>query len=307
MGFARGWLKEKMTEFFDTFFDIPVPLWQWIVSQIIGVFLIVANIFGWQQKDKIRLLWFLVILNILALAANIFLFNWVVVALGSVGAVKNLSFIFVETKRRARVAGAASKHCAICTSGGAEAEYALEVPLQPAYALEAGEITSKHVCKADINSESGGENVGENGSENGGKNGSESGYENALQGEKVLCVECSVDSGLLTRQARKDMALSVSLLVFFTIANVVTLYLTMAHPFDWVIIAGRIVGNYAIWSSGIHRAKLLGGLQFSSIMLVNALMFTNVMGVIMEIVIITSILTFYIRLLKNRGKKKEQT
>jgi len=89
--------------FFEFDYSVPLFGWQWIVSQILLGVLIVCIIIGWQQKDKVKLMKWQVGFNFLAAAANAFLFNWIVVAIGLVGGIRQIAFIMLEIKRRNRV------------------------------------------------------------------------------------------------------------------------------------------------------------------------------------------------------------
>jgi len=180
-----------------------VPLWQWVVSQALIAVLIVVNFIGWQQKDNTKLLWYQVVFNLIAATANTFLFNWVAVAVGTVGALRQLAFIWVNRRKKAAVGD---------------------------------EIAEKHAYN-----------------------------------------------------------LSILILVVFSIINVTTLYLAMENAYGYVIIATRLLVNWAMWTGDLHKNKIVTGVIWSSVMIVNAAMFLNIVGIVQYSMIITSIAIFYIR------------
>jgi len=80
-------------------FELPVPLAQYIVSQAIGVFLLVSIIIAFQAKNPKKTLFVLFIANILGFTAALLLLNYAVAALAAVTAVKNLVFFFMVGKK----------------------------------------------------------------------------------------------------------------------------------------------------------------------------------------------------------------
>jgi len=185
-----------------------VPLWQWIVSQVFIAVLIVVNFIGWQEKDNNKLLWWQVVFNLIAATANTFLFNWIAVAVGTVGALRQLSFIWVNKRKKKAL----------------------------------------------------GDQVAE-------------------------------------KQAHN---LSIIILVVFSIINVTTLYLAMENAYGYVIIATRLIVNWAMWTGDLHKNKIVTGIIWSSVMIVNAAMFLNIVGVVQYSMIIASIVIFYIRRRKSK-------
>ena len=59
-------------------FEIDVPLWQWIVSQVLGVFAIIVFSYAMLQKTKSKELAWLSSGNLLIAIISLLLRNWMV-------------------------------------------------------------------------------------------------------------------------------------------------------------------------------------------------------------------------------------
>lgn len=82
------------------FFNINVPLWQWWLSQAIGLVALVLLVICWQTRDKIKTLSFVTGARIASGAATALLGNWVLAAFFFVSAVRSLSFIGLYVAER---------------------------------------------------------------------------------------------------------------------------------------------------------------------------------------------------------------
>ena len=255
-------------------FNISVPLWQWIISQFLMTGLIAANIIGWQQRDKIRLLSFQVGFNWLSAVANAFLFNWVAVAIGAIGGFRQLAFIYVEVRRRRRAAAEAvaglenNAHSVDLVEESRQAESCTfnKTEVNTAAAASA----AKPAANADINI-----------------------APEVLKQVKRLSAK------------RKDFYIGLSFFLIFTAINIVTIYFTMENNYGFVIMAARICVNLALWKGGTHKMRLVAGALWSSVMIVNAVMFFSVMGMVKELITISTVIVFYARLYAARKRAAE--
>jgi len=79
-------------------FDIHVPLWQWILSQALGVISFAFVFIAFQQKEKSKQLMWQVIINAFVIAASILLLNWIIVGVSSVALTKNFTFMLTSKR-----------------------------------------------------------------------------------------------------------------------------------------------------------------------------------------------------------------
>jgi hypothetical protein len=79
-------------------FDLHVPLWIWIVSQIIGFIGLALIVAAFQQRCKIKSLKLLTANNFALIAGNALLLNWIQVARPFVTIFANATFIQIQRK-----------------------------------------------------------------------------------------------------------------------------------------------------------------------------------------------------------------
>ncbi|MCL2570286.1 MAG: YgjV family protein [Firmicutes bacterium] len=97
---------------------------------------------------------------------------------------------------------------------------------------------------------------------------------------------------------------SVVILFAFILLSAGSLYFTFTgHWFDFVIGGGIILVTYTSWARGIHRIRF-GQIIMSCIWIVNSVMFQNYIQIITDIIIIGSIILFYVRYLRAKEKIK---
>ena len=75
-----------------TFFEIRVPMWMWILSQVIGVISIILWFIIYQQKDKARQLGLSSIANLLGVVTTFLVGNYVKAGTNAVNCAKNAIF-----------------------------------------------------------------------------------------------------------------------------------------------------------------------------------------------------------------------
>ena len=216
-----------MYRFFEFYGELDFTSWRWIVSQTLMLALIVGIIFGWQQKDKIKLMSWQVGFNFLSAIANIFLFNWIAVAIGTVGGIRQLAFIYVEIRRRRRIK------------------------------FESEQTANEELSQEQIDQKN-------------------------------------------KKAKQKEFCFGLFVFLLFTAINIVTIYFTMQNHYGFVIMAARIAVNFVMWKGNVHAIKIVAALVWSSVMIVNQLMFFSFIGMAKEIITIGSVVVFYIRFFHKR-------
>jgi alpha-L-fucosidase len=79
---------------------LDVPIWQYVLSQGFGLVQIVITILALQAKSKTKTLLLYTLANVMAVASNAFLFNYIIVATKSVSIFKNLAFAYIDKNRK---------------------------------------------------------------------------------------------------------------------------------------------------------------------------------------------------------------
>ncbi|MCL2570157.1 MAG: YgjV family protein [Firmicutes bacterium] len=79
-------------------FNFDVPLWQWIVSQILASIALISIIYAFQSKTKARTMFFVAVFNFLMTFSVMLLSNWVLVGIYSVAVFRDLVFLWREKK-----------------------------------------------------------------------------------------------------------------------------------------------------------------------------------------------------------------
>jgi hypothetical protein len=95
-----------------------------------------------------------------------------------------------------------------------------------------------------------------------------------------------------------------SLMLFFVVATFVVNAFTFEWWFDWVMCtlsAGAIVGSYL---KGIHKMRLTI-MAYDTLVIVNHVVFFNVVGIIMQVLLVGSAVVFYVRWFANKRKVAE--
>ena len=81
--------------------DLHVELWQWIVSQVLGVFIVLCLIIGFQTKAKQRLLLTFAIANVIGFFSMLLLENYGLAAMSVVNVGKNVAFMWTNKRESA--------------------------------------------------------------------------------------------------------------------------------------------------------------------------------------------------------------
>ena len=98
---------------------------------------------------------------------------------------------------------------------------------------------------------------------------------------------------------RVNRALMLGLLLFFCACNITIMILLFLFIvpwfwFNWVLLAAILFANYAKYSKSIHTLKIAGVLV-NVCLIVNKIVFLDVMGLVRHCFIIGSVTVFYIR------------
>jgi len=78
--------------------ELQVPVWQWGLSQGLGVVILILVVFAFQAKRKIVTLSLISACLAISVISNSLLLNWVAVALGGVTLLRFLCFIWLEAR-----------------------------------------------------------------------------------------------------------------------------------------------------------------------------------------------------------------
>jgi len=82
------------------FSNLPVPLWLWILSQVVGLGVLILTIIGFQMKRKAWLLAFLAAANALSATMQALLTNFVMAGLAAIVVVRLLVYAWLQAKRK---------------------------------------------------------------------------------------------------------------------------------------------------------------------------------------------------------------
>ena len=82
------------------FSDLPVPLWQWILSQVFGLIALVLVIIGFQLKDKSKLLIFIALASVAGSIMQTLLTNYIMAAIGAVVVVRLFVYAWLQKHRK---------------------------------------------------------------------------------------------------------------------------------------------------------------------------------------------------------------
>ena len=97
-------------------------------------------------------------------------------------------------------------------------------------------------------------------------------------------------------------AVRVAILLFFcALATVIVIFIPRDSLFDWVIFGTLIFSYFGEWRKGIHLIRI-GLAVYTVTLVINAVMFFNIAGIIANAIVLIAIAVFYIRLAANRKK-----
>ena len=91
------------------------------------------------------------------------------------------------------------------------------------------------------------------------------------------------------------------LLVFFFVAFTVPVVFTHVWWLDWVLLAATLIIVYGTYANGIHIFRF-GFVSFNSFLIVNHIVFFNIVGIIQSVLVISSIAVFYVRVFVKKRK-----
>ena len=81
------------------FYNLPVPIWQWILSQVFGLAALVLVVIGFQMKKKQRLLVFVAIANAMSVVMQALLTNYIMAGLAALVVVRLFVYAWLQEKR----------------------------------------------------------------------------------------------------------------------------------------------------------------------------------------------------------------
>ena len=105
---------------------------------------------------------------------------------------------------------------------------------------------------------------------------------------------------------KKELRL-VALIFFWIITAAVSSLVTILadlHWFNWILLAGNLFSIYGQWAKGLHLIRI-SNLFISSLLIINAAMFMNLMSIAIEIFVIISIIVFYVKFFRTSNSKKQ--
>jgi hypothetical protein len=97
---------------------------------------------------------------------------------------------------------------------------------------------------------------------------------------------------------------SYGILSTFSIAAVVMVSIVWTHWFDWLLLTGSLATGFGKWlrgTRGVHGMRIAKSYK-CFLQIINSLMYTNFVSVMTQILTLSSIVIFYIRLSKNHKK-----
>jgi len=111
--------------------------------------------------------------------------------------------------------------------------------------------------------------------------------------------------GLDKYEKRVSKLFSYFTLAILLASVVLIVIFTRTWWYDWVIMVFALLTTQAKWMKGEHLIRITS-LMYSIIVIVNHIAFMNLMGLVIDVVIIISIVLFYIKL-KSRATQSRRT
>ena len=87
----------------------------------------------------------------------------------------------------------------------------------------------------------------------------------------------------------------IVLVAMLAVNGIVFIFVREVFWFDYVLLGGTMFATFGGWRRGIHWIRF-GNIVLSAFIIVNAIMFVNVLSIITESFIILAILAFYVRI-----------
>jgi len=102
--------------------------------------------------------------------------------------------------------------------------------------------------------------------------------------------------------------LRVVVLVFFLVVTAAAMAIVTVvadlHWFNWILMVGTLLSIYGQWAKGVHLIRITN-IVVSTLLIINAVMFMNIMGMLIETFVIISIIVFYVRFFKGKEKGEQ--
>lgn len=98
--------------------------------------------------------------------------------------------------------------------------------------------------------------------------------------------------------------LTFVLMLVFMLATCILVAFFWSWWFDFVLLAASLGTIYGNRAKGIHAMRITC-LCYDTLVIVNHIVFFNIVGIIMQILIVSSSIVFYIRYFANKRKQKE--
>ena len=107
---------------------------------------------------------------------------------------------------------------------------------------------------------------------------------------------------LLDKKAKRiSDTVSISVLCFFLICTTLIVFFTREWWFDWLLLVASLFSTYGKWAKGIHLIRI-SAVCFAMLSIVNHIIFSNLMAILIEATLLTSIAVFYVRYFTNKNK-----
>jgi len=104
------------------------------------------------------------------------------------------------------------------------------------------------------------------------------------------------------RGKRTHKSVSLSLMIVFIFVLIVAVAFTWIWWLDWVLLAISIFIIYGNYAKGIHKLRI-GLTTYESAVIINYVVFFNIVGVIQSILLLGAMVVFYIRFFRNKLRK----
>jgi len=99
--------------------------------------------------------------------------------------------------------------------------------------------------------------------------------------------------------------ITLALFLLFSAFIIISVALTWVWWLDWVLLATVLTISYGGYAKGIHIFRL-GYIAYYSFVIVNHLVFFNVVGIAQSVLLLGAMAVFYFRFFKNKMKPKDE-
>jgi len=107
--------------------------------------------------------------------------------------------------------------------------------------------------------------------------------------------------------AKIKLKYSVALLILFSSLSVAAVFVAFLFNriwFEWVVLGAVLLSNFGKWKKGIHLLRITA-VVYRAVMIINSIFFfLNITNLIKGIIVIGTIIVFYIRFFRARKKQR---